>query len=168
VPNIAVKLDVGQSLMTRCKRASRSAMASFSSSNFASICPDLSLVLASCLSFACRFDNLSGHGSRQFSLILGPERLSNCRRRRGRTGENKREIGQIDAIGRRDEAIAISALYNEVSKKLVQHQASPQYGHVQYAAAISVDVEGGTLYTSDWAAFLAAEAKVKDEFGQRR
>ncbi|KAJ6598649.1 hypothetical protein B0H10DRAFT_2167577 [Mycena sp. CBHHK59/15] len=30
--------------------------------------------------------------------------------------------------------------------------------------AITVDVEGGTLYTSDWAAFLAAEAKVKDEF----
>ena len=29
---------------------------------------------------------------------------------------------------------------------------------------ISVDVEGGTLYTSDWAAFLAAEAKVRDEF----
>ncbi|THH05847.1 hypothetical protein EW145_g4506 [Phellinidium pouzarii] len=37
-------------------------------------------------------------------------------------------------------------------------------GHVQYAAAVTVDVEGGTLYTSDWAAFLAAEAKVKDEF----
>ncbi|KAM6490542.1 hypothetical protein JOM56_013885 [Amanita muscaria] len=29
---------------------------------------------------------------------------------------------------------------------------------------ISVDVKGGTLYTSDWAAFLAAEAKVRDEF----
>ncbi|KAH9053302.1 hypothetical protein EDB87DRAFT_1676842 [Lactarius vividus] len=36
--------------------------------------------------------------------------------------------------------------------------------HVQYAAPITVDVEGGTLYTSDWAASLATEAKVKDEF----
>ena len=40
----------------------------------------------------------------------------------------------------------------------------PQGKYVQYAAAISVDVEGGTLYTSDWAAFLAAEGKVRDEF----
>ncbi|KAJ4491916.1 hypothetical protein C8J55DRAFT_588494 [Lentinula edodes] len=32
-------------------------------------------------------------------------------------------------------------------------------GHVQYAEAISVDVEGGTRYTSDWAAFVADEAK---------
>ena len=37
-------------------------------------------------------------------------------------------------------------------------------GHVQYTAAITVDVEGDTRYTSDWAAFLAAEAKVKDQF----
>ena len=37
-------------------------------------------------------------------------------------------------------------------------------GHIQYAAAITADVEGGTLYTSDWGAFLAAEAKVKDGF----
>ncbi|KAF8129235.1 hypothetical protein EV363DRAFT_1169106, partial [Boletus edulis] len=36
-------------------------------------------------------------------------------------------------------------------------------GHVQYAKAIMVD-EGGTPYTSDWAVFLAAEAKVKDQF----
>ena len=26
------------------------------------------------------------------------------------------------------------------------------------------DVEGGTLYTSDWAVFLATEVKTKDEF----
>ena len=37
-------------------------------------------------------------------------------------------------------------------------------GHLQYAAAITVDTEGGTHYTSDWAAFLAAEEKVRDEF----
>jgi hypothetical protein len=37
-------------------------------------------------------------------------------------------------------------------------------GHVRYAKAISVDIEGGTLYTEDWAAFEVDEAKVKPEF----
>jgi hypothetical protein len=46
----------------------------------------------------------------------------------------------------------------------VQHQAHCNIGHIQYAAAISVDVEGSTLYTLDCAMFLAAEAKVRDEF----
>lgn len=36
-------------------------------------------------------------------------------------------------------------------------------GHVQCAIAIKVD-EGGTGYTSDWAAFLAAKAKVNMNF----
>ncbi|OSX61771.1 hypothetical protein POSPLADRAFT_1074650 [Postia placenta MAD-698-R-SB12] len=31
-------------------------------------------------------------------------------------------------------------------------------------AAVSVDIEGGTLRTLDWFVFLAAEAKVRDEF----
>ena len=35
--------------------------------------------------------------------------------------------------------------------------------YVQYAPAIMVD-QGGTRYTSDWAAFVAVEAKVKDHF----
>ena len=63
------------------------------------------------------------------------------------------------------EAIAdLEALYDEVMKDWSNIKLHRNIGHVQYAAAISVDVEGGTLYTSDWAAFLAAEGKVKDEF----
>jgi hypothetical protein len=64
-----------------------------------------------------------------------------------------------------NEAIAdLEALYNEVTKSWSDIKFHRNIGHVQYAAAITVDVEGGTLYTSDWAAFLAAEAKVKDKF----
>lgn len=37
-------------------------------------------------------------------------------------------------------------------------------GYVQYAAPITVDAEGGTLYIWDWAAFLAAKTKVANEF----
>ena len=53
---------------------------------------------------------------------------------------------------------------DEVTKSWSDIEFHRNIGHVQYAAAITADVEGGTLYTSDWAAFLAAEAKVKDEF----
>ena len=64
-----------------------------------------------------------------------------------------------------NEAIAdLEALYEEVTKWWSDASLYRNIGHVQYAAAIKVDVEGGTLYTSDWAAFLAAEVKVKDEF----
>lgn len=63
------------------------------------------------------------------------------------------------------EAIAdLEALHGDVTKYWSDIKLHRNIGHVQYAAAISVDVEGGTLYTSDWAAFLAAEAKVRDEF----
>ncbi|KAH9963592.1 hypothetical protein BC827DRAFT_1281393 [Russula dissimulans] len=63
------------------------------------------------------------------------------------------------------EAIAdLEALHNDVTKLWSNIKLHRNIGHIQYAAAISVDVEGGTLYTSDWAAFLAAEAKVRDEF----
>ncbi|KAI1793920.1 hypothetical protein LXA43DRAFT_182220 [Ganoderma leucocontextum] len=63
------------------------------------------------------------------------------------------------------EAIAdLEALHDDVTKYWSNTKLHRNIGHVQYAAAISVDVEGGTLYTSDWAAFLAAEAKVRDEF----
>jgi hypothetical protein len=63
------------------------------------------------------------------------------------------------------EAIAdLEALHDDVTKYWSNIKLHRNIGHVQYAAAISVDVEGGTLYTSDWAAFLAAEAKVRDEF----
>ena len=63
------------------------------------------------------------------------------------------------------EAIADpEALYDEVTKNWSDINFHRNIGYVQYAAAITVDVEGGTPYTSDWAAFLAAEAKVKDKF----
>jgi hypothetical protein len=63
------------------------------------------------------------------------------------------------------EAIAdLEALYDEVTKSWANIKLDRNIGHVQYAAAISVDVKGGTLYTSDWAAFSAAEAKVSAEF----
>ena len=63
------------------------------------------------------------------------------------------------------EAIAdLEALHDEVMKYWSDINLHCNIGHVQYAAAISVDVEGGTLYTSDWAVFLADEAKVRDEF----
>ncbi|KAI5989238.1 hypothetical protein EDC04DRAFT_2873071 [Pisolithus marmoratus] len=63
------------------------------------------------------------------------------------------------------EAIAVlQALHNNVTTYWSNIKLNRNIGHVQYAAAISVDVEGGTLYTSDWAAFLAAGPKVSDEF----
>jgi len=58
----------------------------------------------------------------------------------------------------------LEALYDEVTKYWPDIGFHRNIGHVQYAPAITVDVEGGTLYTSDWAVFLAAEAKVKGEF----
>ncbi|KAG8743173.1 hypothetical protein FRC10_000315 [Ceratobasidium sp. 414] len=58
----------------------------------------------------------------------------------------------------------LEAFYNEVMKNWSDIDLHRNIGYVQYAAAITVDVEGGTRYTSDWAAFLAAEAKVKAEF----
>ena len=74
--------------------------------------------------------------------------------------ENAKEI----CVNRRkleDQNDAIADLvYDEVTKCWSDIKLH-RIGHVQYAAAIKVDVEGGTLYTSDWAAFLAAEAKVK-------
>ena len=37
-------------------------------------------------------------------------------------------------------------------------------GYIQFAPAVTVDVQGGTLFTSDWGVFVAAEGKVKDAF----
>ena len=63
-----------------------------------------------------------------------------------------------------DAIVDLEALRYDVTKYWSDLKLHRNIGHVQYAAAISVDVEGGTSYTSDWAAFLAAEAKVRDEF----
>jgi hypothetical protein len=80
--------------------------------------------------------------------------------------ENARAIkAKQRQLGDETEAIAdLEALHDDVTTSWSNIKLHRNIGHVQYAAAISVDVKGGTLYTSDWAAFLAAEAKVRDEF----
>ncbi|KAG0695154.1 hypothetical protein DFH29DRAFT_880231 [Suillus ampliporus] len=58
-----------------------------------------------------------------------------------------------------EEIEAIADLGPSITSKLHHN-----IGHVQYAAAISVNIKGSTLYTLDWAAFSAAEVKVSDKF----
>ena len=58
----------------------------------------------------------------------------------------------------------LEALYEEIKRDWSDIKLNRNIGHVQFAEAITVDVEGGTRYTSDWGAFLAAEAKVKGQF----
>lgn len=58
----------------------------------------------------------------------------------------------------------LEALYDEVTKYWFDIKLHRDIGYVQHAEAIKVDVEGCTRYTSDWGAFLAAEAKVRDQF----
>ncbi|KAG6328706.1 hypothetical protein ID866_10383 [Astraeus odoratus] len=90
-----------------------------------------------------------------------------------------REIAQLEANGVQDaeemqlirneldkETQAIAALqtfHNEVTKSWSNIKLHRNIGHVEYAPAITVD-EHDTRYTSDWATFLAAEAKVKSHF----
>ncbi|KAF8606171.1 hypothetical protein BDV93DRAFT_537141 [Ceratobasidium sp. AG-I] len=63
-----------------------------------------------------------------------------------------------------NEAVADLEAFHEQASKYWSHiKLNRIVGHVQCAKAIKVD-EGGTGYTSDWAAFLAAEAKVKGNF----
>ncbi|KAI9443958.1 hypothetical protein H4582DRAFT_1918198 [Lactarius indigo] len=70
-----------------------------------------------------------------------------------------------DKLEDKNQAIAkLEAFYDEVKNYWTDIGLHRNIGYVQHAAAITVDVEGGTRYTSDWAAFLAAEAKVKDKF----
>jgi hypothetical protein len=58
----------------------------------------------------------------------------------------------------------LEALHEEVTKDWLDIKLHRGIGYVQHAKAIKVDVKGGTRYTSDWGAFLAAEAKVRDQF----
>ena len=84
----------------------------------------------------------------------------------GRDEENAKEIraNQCNLVNENEAIADLQAFYEAVTKNWSDTNFHHNIGHVQYAAAITVDVEGGTLYTSDWAAFLAAEAKVRDEF----
>jgi hypothetical protein len=79
--------------------------------------------------------------------------------------ENAREIRRTRRkLDDENEAIVdLEALHDEVTKYWSNIKLHRNIGHVQYAAAITVD-EGGIPYTSDWATFVAAEAKVKDQF----
>jgi hypothetical protein len=72
---------------------------------------------------------------------------------------NRRNLnGENDAIRQ------LEALYGGVTRNTFDINLNRDIGYVQHAEAIKVDVEGGTRYTSDWGAFLATEAKVKDHF----
>ncbi|KAJ3994379.1 hypothetical protein F5050DRAFT_1809631 [Lentinula boryana] len=79
--------------------------------------------------------------------------------------ENAREIRQtLGKLEDENEAIAdVEGLYDEVMKDWYNIKLHRNIEHVKYAAAITVD-EGGPQYTSDWAVFLAAQAKVKAQF----
>lgn len=79
--------------------------------------------------------------------------------------ENARETRRTQRkLDDANEAIAdLEALYDEVARKWSDIALCRNIGHLKYAPAITVD-EGGTRYTTDWAAFLVAEAKVKNSF----
>jgi hypothetical protein len=66
--------------------------------------------------------------------------------------------------GENDAIRQLEALYGGVTRNTFDINLNRDIGYVQHAEAIRVDVEGGTRYTSDWGAFLATEAKVKDHF----
>jgi hypothetical protein len=79
--------------------------------------------------------------------------------------ENAKEIrASRRKLEDQNDAIAdLESMYDEVTKCWSDIKLHRNIGHVQYAVAITVDVEGG-MYSSDWAALFAAEAKVKNEF----
>ena len=58
----------------------------------------------------------------------------------------------------------LEALYDNIMRYWSNIKFYCNIGHIQYATAILVNVEGSILYTLDWAAFLATEVKVRDEF----
>jgi hypothetical protein len=107
--------------------------------------------------------HISGHGIRADLYtreIDGLEAMEN---------QGEEVVNEIDANRRyldgENEAIRqLEALYDEVMEYWFDIKLRRDIGYVQHAEAIKVDVEGGTRYTSDWGAFLAAEAKVKDQF----
>ncbi|WVO17507.1 hypothetical protein L204_105200 [Cryptococcus depauperatus] len=75
-----------------------------------------------------------------------------------------KEKGKHAVTEENEAAGNLEALYDEVAKYWSNIKLHRNIGYVQYAPAIKVDEEGGTRYTSDWAAFLVAEAKVKVVF----
>ena len=72
---------------------------------------------------------------------------------------NRRKLNDENAT-----ILQLEALYEQVTKYWFDIKLHRDIGYVQHAEAIKVDVQGGTRYTSDWGAFLAAEEKVKGQF----
>ena len=74
--------------------------------------------------------------------------------------ENRRKLNdENDAIRQ------LEALHGDVTRHWFDIKLHRDIGYVQHTEAIKVNfTEGGTRYTSDWGAFLATEAKVRDQF----
>lgn len=85
--------------------------------------------------------------------------------KQNRDRDDDRELRKNqDLLLERQEAIAeLEEFYGEV-KNQWSDIGLRNIGHVRYAKAISVDIEGGTRYTEDWGAFEVDETKVKAEF----
>lgn len=83
----------------------------------------------------------------------------------GDDGEDAEELeANQQKLDDENKAIAkLETFYAEVKRDWSDINFHRSIGYVQYAVSIVVDVEGGTKYTSDWGAFLVAEAKVKDQ-----
>ena len=104
--------------------------------------------------------------NRDFLAKIWAQDIASLQGKERQDAENARAIkAKQRQLDDETEAIAdLKALRDEVKNHWPDIKLHRNIGHVQHAAAISVDVEGGTHYTSDWAAFLVVEAKVKDEF----
>ncbi|KAG5651233.1 hypothetical protein H0H81_009383 [Sphagnurus paluster] len=68
-------------------------------------------------------------------------------------------------LGEKERAIVnLQTFYKAVETQWSDTNHNCDIGHVQYAAPITVDVEGSTRHTSDWAAFQVTEEKVRSQF----
>jgi hypothetical protein len=73
--------------------------------------------------------------------------------------ENRRKLNaENDAIRQYE------ALHDDVTKLWFDMKLHRDIGYVQHADAIKVDIQGGTRFMVDWGTFLAAEAKVRDQY----
>ncbi|KLO09721.1 hypothetical protein SCHPADRAFT_916623 [Schizopora paradoxa] len=81
--------------------------------------------------------------------------------------ETRREIqrAQNDLSNKKEDIEDLEQLHADALKNWSDIKLHRNIGNVTFAPPITVDNgEGGTQYTSDWAVFEAAEAKVKDSF----
>ncbi|XP_006462151.1 hypothetical protein AGABI2DRAFT_186201 [Agaricus bisporus var. bisporus H97] len=100
---------------------------------------------------------VADHKAREIVGLEAKERhdtddVRQLRANRRQLDEEKKAITQLESF------------HDEVCKNWSHVNLHRNIGYVQFTAGITTDVEGGTQYTSDWGAFLAAEAKVKPEF----